>query len=71
MLVVQVVLTVGKVTASMSCKEECIFLCMKISCSIQVTADMYGGCTHRHTGTSVAAPFVAGFVALALETKYV
>lgn len=39
--------------------------------AFQVTADLNGGCTSRHTGTSVAAPFIAGFIALALEAKYV
>eukprot|EP00795_Rhopilema_esculentum_P005914 gene5914-11255_t len=35
----------------------------------EVTSDLNGGCTLRHTGTSVAAPFAAGFIALALEAK--
>ena len=47
----------------------CNFDQIYVMFAFQVTADLNGGCTARHTGTSVAAPFVAGFVALALEAK--
>lgn len=40
-----------------------------LHCVVKVTADLNGGCTDRHTGTSVAPPMVAGVVALALEVK--
>ena len=36
-----------------------------------MTADLGDGCTDRHTGTSAAQPLVSGFIALALEAKYV
>jgi len=34
-----------------------------------ITSDLSSGCTDRHTGTSASAPFVAGFIALALQAN--
>ena len=54
------------------CGSAVIFIYMPfyfLRCVVKVTADLNGGCTDRHTGTSVAPPMVAGVVALALEVK--
>lgn len=37
--------------------------------SLQVTSDINNTCTLSHSGTSAAAPLVAGVIALALESK--
>lgn len=42
------------------------FVCL---CVLQVTTDVNGKCTEKHTGTSAAAPLVSGIIALGLSAK--